>query len=283
MASALNIAALARRTGVQPDTLRKWEHRYGVISPERTAGGQRRYSEHDVARVEWLKARLTEGYRIGEAAQLLGSNDIGSAPRTREELAEALYAAVVAGDPRTLELLVEHALAVHDIDSALTGVIAPVLERVGRGWAEGEITVAQEHMLSGVVRAHLERRLADSRGTIRGVAVLACAPGERHELGLLMLAILMRADGWQVAYLGADTPIPEATRAATDLDAALLCLSVTMADTLETVSDGFGSAPLPVGTRLVIGGHAATPKLARSLGATAADRDLRATVTALRA
>ena len=70
MTPTLNIAALHRRTGVSPDTIRKWEQRYGVLHPDRTAGGQRRYSEEDVARVKWLKARIEEGYRIGEAAAI---------------------------------------------------------------------------------------------------------------------------------------------------------------------------------------------------------------------
>jgi len=64
----LNIAAVARRTGVAPDTLRKWERRYGVLHPRRTSGGQRRYDDLDVSRVEWLRDRLTEGIRIGAAA-----------------------------------------------------------------------------------------------------------------------------------------------------------------------------------------------------------------------
>ena len=64
MTSALlNISALSRRTGVAPDTLRKWEVRYGVLRPVRTAGGQRRYSEVDVQRVEWLRDRIREGAR----------------------------------------------------------------------------------------------------------------------------------------------------------------------------------------------------------------------------
>ena len=75
----MNIAALSRRTGVAPDTLRKWEQRYGVLKPSRTEGGQRRYSELDVARVEWLVARLADGYRISRAAALLG--DGASPPR----------------------------------------------------------------------------------------------------------------------------------------------------------------------------------------------------------
>src|SRR6478735_6294916 len=118
MAPALNIAALARRTGVQPDTLRKWEHRYGVIRPERTPGGQRRYSELDVARVEWLQARLAEGYRIGEAAELLGSDDLPTAPRTPDEQRAALLEAVAETDVPTLERLVEHALSVNPLDTA---------------------------------------------------------------------------------------------------------------------------------------------------------------------
>src|SRR3954452_22359067 len=105
MPPTLNIAALARRTGVAPDTIRKWEHRYGVIRPERTAGGQRRYSERDVARVEWLKARLGEGYRIGEAAQLLGSADLEAAPRSVDQLRDALYARVAESQASGLERL----------------------------------------------------------------------------------------------------------------------------------------------------------------------------------
>src|SRR3954468_22363513 len=119
MSSALNIAALARRTGVQPDTLRKWEHRYGVIRPERTAGGQRRYSDCDVARVEWLKARLDEGYRIGEAAELLGTGALDVAPQTVGQLRDALYARVAASEASALERLVAQALGVLSVEEAL--------------------------------------------------------------------------------------------------------------------------------------------------------------------
>src|ERR671938_2104399 len=97
----MNIAALSRRTGVAPDTLRKWEQRYAILRPTRTAGGQRRYSELDVARVEWLRARLAEGYRIGEAAGLLGgtTGEISTEPA---ELREAMLKAIGEADPGRL-------------------------------------------------------------------------------------------------------------------------------------------------------------------------------------
>src|SRR4030088_3273169 len=87
MSAGLNIAALAQRTGVPPDTLRKWEQRYQILQPDRTAGGQRRYSERDVARVEWLRERLDEGYRIGEAATLLGTIGVEPARAAPDQLA----------------------------------------------------------------------------------------------------------------------------------------------------------------------------------------------------
>ena len=114
------------------------------------------------------------------------------------------------------------------LEQALLRVVEPVLERVGDGVGDGELSVAQEHLVSAAIRARLERLLADARGDVRGVAVLACVPGEQHELGLLMLGTLLRADGWQVAYLGADAPLEDALDLAEQLDASLLCLSVTM-------------------------------------------------------
>jgi len=281
MAPNLNIAALARRTGVPADTIRKWEQRYGVLRPERTTGGQRRYSEEDVARVEWLKARLGEGYRIGEAATLLGAVPL-AAPASPDALRKALAGAVVRNDLASLITLVDQALALNQLEDALTDVLAPVLTAVGDSWEAGEISVAQEHLASGVVRAHLERLLADSRAAIRGTAVLACAPGERHELGLLMLAVLLRADGWQVAYLGADTPVGDAVALAERSGARLLCFSATMAESAERVQNELDARTLTEDLEIVVGGRGMTNDHARALGASYVNGDLRASVGALR-
>jgi len=281
MAPNLNIAALARRTGVPADTIRKWEQRYGVLRPERTTGGQRRYSEEDVARVEWLKARLSEGYRIGEAATLLGSVPLAT-PASPDELREALAGAVVQNDLPSLIALVDQALALNQLEDALTDVLAPALAAVGESWEAGEISVAQEHLASGVVRAHLERLLADSRAAIRGTAVLACAPGERHELGLLMLAVLLRADGWQVAYLGADTPVGDAVALAEESGARLLCFSATMVESGDRVHDELAGRRLPEGLQVVVGGAGIEKEVARELGVRYLNGDLRRSVGAIR-
>jgi methanogenic corrinoid protein MtbC1 len=252
----LNIAALTKRTGVPADTIRKWEQRYGVLKPQRTAGGQRRYSEVDVARVEWLKARVGEGYRIGEAAALLGDDALALAVDAPDELREALVDATARGDATAVERLVAQAIALRPLEESLLDVLAPTLVAVGERWHAGEISVAHEHMTSSVVRGAVQRLLADARGSVRGLGVLACAPGERHEIGLLMLAALLRADGWQVAYLGADTPVDDALDLAHQLRAAAVCFSATMAAHADALREALDARPAPHATVLV-GGQAA--------------------------
>jgi MerR family transcriptional regulator, light-induced transcriptional regulator len=273
----MNIAALARRTGIPPDTLRKWEQRYGVLRPQRTGGGQRRYTELDLARVEWLRERLLEGYRIGDAAALLGDVDVGVG-RTPAELRRELYGAVRDADVDAIGALLDQTFTLLSLEQALSRVIAPVLELVGDGWATHELSVAQEHLISSSVRARLDSLLADARGEIRGVAVLACVPEERHELGLLMLGTLLRADGWQVAYMGADSPLGDALDLAERLEASAVCLSATMREHLASLK----SVDVPPDVTLTLGGAAATPTAARRLKGQYADGNLRRAVRELR-
>lgn len=225
----MNIQAIARRTGIPSATLRKWEQRYGVLTPERTTGSHRRYSERDVLRVEWLKARLEEGYRIGEAARLLGVNAAAPA-RDAAGLVEEVVAGALGPDPQRVTGAIDQAFALLPAVEAISEVLQPALVRIGELWRAGQATVAEEHHLTELVRGRLRSLLDGSLGT-RGRAVLACAPGERHECGLLTLAVLLHGDGWEIVYLGADTPLEHAFELADSLAADLLGLSATMADT----------------------------------------------------
>jgi len=251
---SLNIAALSRRTGVPADTIRKWEQRYGVLAPERTAGGQRRYTERDISRVEWLKARIQEGFRIGEAAALLGGGE--SVAVSASELSGEIVAATERCDVLGLTAAVDQALLLDSVEHAFAKVFAPALVEIGERWSRGELTVAQEHLASASIRSALQRLLADGRGNVRGVAVLACAPGELHELGLLMLAVLLHGDGWQIAYLGPDTPVGDAVALARTLNASALCVSAGSTESAQAVTAALGASKLPSTMTLLVGGRA---------------------------
>ena len=271
VSAGLNIAALAQRTGVPPDTLRKWEQRYQILQPDRTKGGQRRYSERDVARVQWLRERIDEGYRIGVAASLLGTLDVEPARTPRDHLQAMLRA-----EPSEVGLLLDQSFALLGVDQTLELVVRPLLENVGERWAAGELTVADEHLISEAVRSRLGHLLGDPGGGVRGVAVLACAPGERHELGLMMAAIALRRDGWKVVYLGADTPLAAAVALVRRLSARFLGLSIGLHEHARGLE-------LPGDVTVVVGGLGSSAALARRLGAQWAGRELPGAVETVRA
>jgi len=276
----LNISAIARRTGVAPDTLRKWESRYGVLRPTRTRGGQRRYDEADAQRVEWLRDRIAEGWRIGEAARMLDADR--SALDEPGELRDALIAAIRDVELPAITATLDQAFAVLPLEQALTEVVTPALYWTGEAWHRGDLTIAQEHAVSAKVRAHLAKLVADGRADVHGVAVLACGPGEQHDLGLLMVAVVLRADGWRVEYLGADTPVDTAIEFAVRINATMLCFSTAREESLDSLRTSLATPRDDLTIPIVIGGAASNPEIAREIGATHVNGDLTATVALLR-
>jgi hypothetical protein len=92
------------------------------------------------------------------------------------------------------------------IDYAVTQVLVPVLTQIGEAWASGELSVMHEHFASNTFRGVVGRVGARSPGRAR-VVVMACPPGELHDLPLELFGALLRARGWRVVTLGANTPV----------------------------------------------------------------------------
>ena len=240
-AAQLRIGELARRTGVATELLRAWERRYGLFTPERTAGGYRLYSEDDVQRVRRMRELLGTGLSAAEAARQAGSE-----PPALAEVAPA--AAAAAELHRALEQLDDAAahaafdrlLADYSTRAVLGGVVLPLLHELGAGWERGEISVAQEHFASNLLRGRL---LGLARGWDRGSgrrAVLACPPGERHDLGLVIFGLSLRELGWRITFLGADTPPDTIVEIVERLEPEALVLAVTDPARLAGVADTVG-------------------------------------------
>jgi DNA-binding transcriptional MerR regulator len=237
----LRVGELSRRSGVSTDLLRAWERRYGLLQPTRSAGGLRLYSASDLERVQLMKRHLAEGLAAAEAAALALSDDPASGTARpgssfnpadlRSELAEALES---FDEPRAQAAL-DQLLATATIGSLLRDVILPYLHELGARWERGEISVAQEHFASGVLRGRL---LGLGRGWGLGMgslAVLACLPGEQHDIGLISFGLALRAHGWRIVYLGPDCPVENVAEAARQVEARLVVLSAVSADRVELV------------------------------------------------
>ena len=226
----LRIGELSRRSGVSPELLRAWERRYGLLRPTRSPGGLRLYSGDDLDRVREMQRHLTGGLAAAEAAALTARSAEAEPARlptaTRDELAAALD---VFDEPRAQSAL-DRLLAEATVESVLTDVILPYLEELGERWERGEASVAHEHFSTSVLRGRL---LGLARGWGRGlgpVALLACLPGERHELGLMAFGLALRSHGWRIAFIGSDTPFDTIDEAADALQPSLVVFSTVTSD-----------------------------------------------------
>lgn len=255
-AGALRIGELSRRSGVSPELLRAWERRYGLLQPTRSAGGLRLYSQDDLARVQAMQQHLAAGYAAAEAAALASR----TSPRVDEEGADLaakdeLAAALATFDDGDADAVFDTLLARLSIDALLRDVIVPYLHELGERWERGEVSIAQEHFASAFLRGRL---LGLARGWGRGMgpaAVLACAPGEQHDLGLLSFGLALRVRGWRIVYLGTDTPIASVADAARACDPAAVVVSAVDPRAFRRHADELEQLALT--TRLYLGGAGA--------------------------
>jgi DNA-binding transcriptional MerR regulator len=229
-APAFNLKAVIRETGLKPDTLRAWERRYGLPQPQRTSGGHRLYSPHDIDMLKWLIARQQEGLSISRAVDMWhaleadGKDPLQGAaqalPRSAwsgaslasgeavSDLRRAWMAACLVYDERTAENTLAHAFALFPSEVVCFEVLQKGLAEIGAGWYRGEVTVQQEHFTSALAMRRLEALVAATPAPTRSGRILAaCPPEEEHTFSLLLLTLLLRRQGWEVIYLGANVPL----------------------------------------------------------------------------
>jgi DNA-binding transcriptional MerR regulator len=265
---SLRIGELSRRVGVSPELLRAWERRYDLLAPARTDGGLRLYSADDVRRVRAMQAHLQSGLSAAEAARLARSTEgAAAAPADQPALRDTteLRAALDGLDAQRAHLVLDRVLGRYTLETVLQSVVLPYLRDLGDRWERGEASVVQEHFASNLLRGRL---LALARGWERGAgpaALLACAPAEQHDLPLIMFGLALRAQGWRVVFLGADTPLASIAEAAADLRPALVAVSAIRADAF--VRERAGLAAVARDFRLGLAGPGVDPALASSIGA----------------
>ena len=209
----LRIGEFARRVGVTPELLRAWESRYGLTRPVRSPGGFRLYGAADAARVERMRRGIDEGLSAAEAARA-ALDDERPSEGLLEDAAARLLEAIRRYDEAAANAVLDESLAAFGLEQMLSRVVLPSLKEVGDGWERGEIDISREHFGSNLIRGRL---LALARYWGRGtgpLALLACAPGETHDITLLAFALVLRSHSWRILFLGADTPIATIAEAA---------------------------------------------------------------------
>jgi methanogenic corrinoid protein MtbC1 len=227
-----NLKAVVMETGLKPPTIRAWERRYGMPKPQRTEGGHRLYSQHDIDSLKWLIERQAEGVSISHAVELWKAlEDQGEDPLSEQEsliasetpvimtppsgteiaeLREEWVAACLAFDRTAAEQVMARAFALFPPDVVSVELLQAGLSEVGNLWYEGNASVQQEHFTSAMSVQRIEMLIAAAPPPLRPERIIvACAQDDYHVFGPLLLTYLLRRRGWDVLYLGADVPAAE--------------------------------------------------------------------------
>lgn len=280
------IGVVARRTGINEHTIRAWERRYEAVSPERTEGGQRLYSDADVLRLRLLKHATDQGHPIGHVArlptaelvELAGAEPAApaapgpeAATAASERIQEACLSALQRLDGGAVHDALMRAVVTETPGRFVDVVAVPLLQRIGAMWVRGELRPSQEHVFSVAMRRVLSW-LTDSVPAPRGAQtlLLSTTAGQRHEFGAMLAGVVAVDAGWRVVYLGADLPAEEIVAGARATGATAVAVSamvpdeaVSLTDELRVIRDG-----LPESALLLAGGAGAQREAAalRAMG-----------------
>lgn len=240
-----NIKAVCSQTGIRPVTLRAWERRYQLLNPHRTNSNYRLYSERDLAVLRWLKSRVDSGLPISTVAtELMEMRRMGVWPESIPQFKQAaplqqhqvaptlqatrLYKALVAHDEALAADILTETYALYDVATVCLDVVTPCLVSIGDAWQQGQIRIITEHFGSNFLRGRL-MSLFQAQPTPRAAPriIIGCAPSELHDIGSLMLALLLRREGYRVEFLGQDVHVDDLLEYARIERPALICLAAS--------------------------------------------------------
>lgn len=270
---------VARATGLSPDVLRAWERRYHAVTPGRTPGAHRLYSDADIARLVLIRKALAAGRRIGYVARLtlddlealvaqddaMPVRDFLPADRaaSRSDASARLAAALTSAEAMNgvaLERLLEESAISLTMREMLEELVVPLLQEIGRRWRDGSLGIRHEHLATAVIRSWLIAARQSQTAPDGAPALVVATPvGQVHEMGALITALVAETAGWRVDYLGTDLPAEEIAATVRQKEARAVALSLVYPPDDPRIPNELRRLrrQLPAGAALIVGGDAA--------------------------
>ncbi len=275
------ISTVAKRSGVKSDLVRAWERRYQAVTPSRTPGGHRVYTDQDIARLKLLNEATSHGHSIGQIARLsldelnaLLKKETGSTLQIpvnipaqtgdrrylAEDYLEKCYAAVLVFDANTLESHFENAIVELGTEAFIEQLLTPLLTLIGDRWRSGELRPVHEHMTSSIIRSLTYILRNNNPCNPDAPTMVVTTPiGQLHELGALLASIMAELKGWKVTYLGANLPAEEIAAAVKFTRARAVTLSISFSTDDHIVAKELRRLKKLIGSQvaLIVGGRSA--------------------------
>jgi DNA-binding transcriptional MerR regulator len=229
------IRTVSALTNVNSITLRAWESRYGLIKPVRKSSGHRLYSQADIDIINRTVALLDRGVRMAQVKDELQRQ--GSPVTSSEANAQDVWqkhinhmlAAVISFDEAALDESYTEMLSIHPAKVVTERLLNPLLKQLGERWVNMTGSIAEEHFFGFYLRTKLGARHHHRIRHAEGPGLLlACLPGDQHEIGLILLALAANERYFRSVILGADMPLAELPAAARKSGCSAIVLSGTV-------------------------------------------------------
>lgn len=238
------IRTVSELTGVNAITLRAWETRYGLIEPIRKSSGHRLYTQEHIDLINRVVGLLDRGMRIGQInAETLSGADLDSDSTEQRQdhwqrHINGMIAAIIRFDESSLERIYGEALSFYPVRVVTDKLLTPLMRELGERWANKRGSVAEEHFFGFYLRNKLGARFHHRSRTQTGPRLLlACLPGDLHEIGLLLFALDACDQGFQTVLLGANMPLEELPAAVKKTKSDALVLSGVIEPTEKVITE----------------------------------------------
>lgn len=231
-AQALSIDEVSRDSGIGKDTLRVWERRYGFPQPLRNDNGERNYPADQMHRLRAICRLLDAGLRPGSVVPLDAealaslSEASGGVDARLDPSLDHVLASLTSQDPSRIRQQLQALLTKQGPEAFVLQSVAPLVTKAGQLWAQGSMPIYREHLLSQQLMSVLHSAIPEVQPPEGGLQVLLTTlPGESHAIGLMMVELLLRLQGFETINLGVETPVDQVVAACTDLQPSVLALS----------------------------------------------------------
>lgn len=234
MNNKLGIQVISKACGVLPHTLRMWEKRYNLFSPNRTENNQRLYSDEDLLKAKLIVFLLAQGhsisslaaYSIVELRQMKADLKIHDKDGSVSREIKLLFKYLSNHNMELLESDLEYYRINLGVKDYIFNFILPILREMGQLVIQGKYTITQEHIISCIIRAQLSQIYLKNDGIKKSQFAFATPEGNLHEIPIIIADIITKVNRFQTKYLGVSHPAESLAKALNALKCTHLILGV---------------------------------------------------------
>lgn len=243
-----SISDLSHYTGIKAHTIRTWEKRFNLFCPKRSCTNIRTYDDQELRKLINIQSLIQAGWKISKIVELddeqlelkvkefMLAYDQESYP---DFLINSLVVHMLGFDELKFSQVLHQVLDQYGVKRTILKVIYPFLKRVGLLWQVNDISPAQEHFASAIIRRKLLMSIdqIDLDFISHATCILCLPPDEFHELPLLLAHYILLENKIKTIYLGSSVPADVAAQAAIKCNASYLFTVFMSNSPMEKLKD----------------------------------------------